>query len=170
MHVDIWAIGRQKGIYDTTLYILSIFWYQPWVFVCFGFEKQCFQMRACHDSRLQLPVWASFYPQHSSEKSLLWMGSTDPSCSWLTPCGAVPAQKMLDLFICWQSYSEQPWQAVRHINNVFALNLQMNWNLDFRRIGMTWLFWWLAVISYIIEMYRKQSRKKNHFNNCFFND
>lgn len=88
---------------------------------------------------------------------------TDPSCSWLTPCGAVPAQKMLDLFICWQSYSEQPWQAVRHINNVFALNLQMNWNMDFRCIGMTWLFWWLAVISYTIEVYRKQSRKFFYF-------
>lgn len=71
----------------------------------------------------------------------------DPSCSWLTPCGAVPAQKMLDLFICWQSSSDQPWEAVRDINNVFALNLQMNWNMDFRCIGMTWLFWWLAVIN-----------------------
>lgn len=63
------------------------------------------------------------------------MGSIDPGCAWVTPCGVEPAQKMVHLFTGWQSEADQPWEALRNINSVFALNLPLKRNIDFKGCG-----------------------------------
>lgn len=69
---------------------------------------------------------------NTPQKSFLWMGSIDPGCAWVTPCGVESAQKMVHLFTSWQSEADQPWEALRNINSVFAPKLLLNWNIDFK--------------------------------------
>lgn len=47
------------------------------------------------DSQFEFAVWAFLSHNTPKKKPLQWMGSIEASWDWVTPCGAVPAQKWL---------------------------------------------------------------------------